>query len=232
MNSSFTFKQFEIRQDRCAMKVGTDGVLVGAWARGGHHILDIGCGTGLIALMMAQRFPEAHVDGVEIDPEAAQQARENVATSVFSGRIDIRALSLQSFLPVKSYDAIVSNPPFFLNGLKNPDASRNLARHADSLPYKAIFKFASSWLNQNGELSVVMPAELLDPFVTEAYLSGFYLSRKVMLKTTLDKSPKRCLLAFSRHRQGEMETSEQYLLEKDGKRSEWYDNLTKNFYIR
>ena len=214
------------------MKVGTDGVLVGAWARGGRHILDIGCGTGLIALMMAQRFPDAHIDGVEIDPDAARQACENVVASAFADRIGIHALPLQAFVPDQPYDAIVSNPPFFLNGLKNPDASRTLARHAESLPYKAILGFAGKWLNLRGELSVIIPSELLEQFTTEAYMSGFYLSRKTILKTTLSKSPKRCLIAFSRQRKGEMETSEQYLLKKDGGRSEWYDSLTKGFYIR
>jgi tRNA1Val (adenine37-N6)-methyltransferase len=232
MNSRFTFKQFEIQQDRCAMKVGTDGVLVGAWARGGHRILDIGCGTGLIALMMAQRYPHAYVDGVEIDLEAARQATENVIASAFANRIGIHALPLQEFVPSRPYDAMVSNPPFFLNGLKNPDISRTLARHAESLPYKVIFTFAGKWLNPDGELSVIIPVELLEQFTMDAYMSGFCVSRRVMIRTTLDKLPKRCLIAFSKQRKGEMYTAEQYLTAQDGGRSEWYANLTKDFYIR
>lgn len=115
--TGFRFKKFEILQDRCAMKVGTDGVLLGAWASGGTRILDIGCGTGLIALMMAQRFPAAQVVGIDIDEEACGQARENVAASSFSDRIDVAHCRLQDYSG-EEFDAIVSNPPFFLNSLK------------------------------------------------------------------------------------------------------------------
>lgn len=232
MSDSFTFRRFKIYQDRCAMKVGTDGVLIGAWARGGHHVLDIGCGTGLIALMMAQRYPEAVVDGVEIQPDAARQAAENVAASDFSRRVHIHAAALQQFVPSRRYDAIVSNPPFFLHSLKNPDASRTMARHADSLTFTDIFRFVAQWLEPHGELSLIVPAEALDAVVADAYLSGLYLSRKVLVKTTLRKPYRRCLLAFVKSREGAMQTAEHHLQEPDGSRSAWYENLTKDFYVK
>ena len=135
----FTFKQFHVEQDRTAMKVGTDGVLLGAWAEGGCTILDIGTGTGLVALMMAQRFEDAQVVGIDIDPDASEQARENVAASPFASRISILHTSLQAFSTERKFDAIVSNPPYFEHSLKNPDAARAAARHADSLPFADLF---------------------------------------------------------------------------------------------
>lgn len=131
---NFRFKQFEIEQDRCAMKVGTDGVLLGAWAQGGRRILDIGSGTGLISLMMAQRFPEAEVVGIDMDADACGQARENVMASPFRDRVEIECCRLQDFGGASEaaeasgttevlkaagvFDAIVSNPPFFVDSLK------------------------------------------------------------------------------------------------------------------
>jgi tRNA1Val (adenine37-N6)-methyltransferase len=138
--TGFKFKQFEIHQDRCAMKVGTDGVLLGAWAPGGKRILDVGSGTGLISLMMAQRFPEAQVRGIDMDGEACEEAAENVAASPFADRVEIECCRLQDYHSEESFDAIVSNPPFFLNSLKNPDSKRTMARHTDSLPFRDLFR--------------------------------------------------------------------------------------------
>ena len=138
--TGFKFKQFEIHQDRCAMKVGTDGVLLGAWAPGGKRILDVGSGTGLISLMMAQRFPEAQVLGIDMDGEACEEAAENVAASPFADRVEIECCRLQDYHSAESFDAIVSNPPFFLNSLKNPDSKRTMARHTDSLPFRDLFR--------------------------------------------------------------------------------------------
>ena len=136
-NNSFTFQKFTIHQDRCAMKVGTDGVLLGAWAHGGKRILDIGTGTGLVAIMMAQRFADAHVTAVEIDHNAALQACNNANCSPFASRISIVETSIQNFevYGTQLFDSIVSNPPFFTDSLKNPDSQRATARHADTLPY-------------------------------------------------------------------------------------------------
>lgn len=123
------------------MKVGTDGVLLGAWAQGGTRILDIGTGTALIALMLAQRFPDAHVTGIDIDDEACQQARENVANTPFADRVEVVHEALQAFIPQEGgvYDSIVSNPPYFHNSLKNPDERRAQARHTDALPINVLF---------------------------------------------------------------------------------------------
>ena len=267
--AGFTFKQFEIQQDRCAMKVGTDGVLLGAWARGGQRILDIGSGTGLISLMMAQRFPDAQVWGIDIDPDACGQARENVAASPFADRVEIACCALQDLSEEhllreqnermemgngkvlkeldgdektmeKSeatkadgmlFDAIVSNPPFFVNGLKNPDSKRALARHSDSLPFSVLMRGVKRWLSDEGVFSAIVPAEVLEVFVSEAYCSGISLISQCGVKTVERKQPKRYLLAFSKHRAGMVDKRTEIMTDSDGNRSEWYAKITEEFYL-
>ena len=225
----FTFRQFVIRQDRCAMKVGTDGVLLGAWAEGGARILDIGAGTGVISLMMAQRFPDSHVDGVEADDSAARQASENA--SPFH-QVVIHAVRLQDWSPSEPYDCIVSNPPFFVDSLKNPSQSRALARHDVDLSFADILFFAKQWLTEKGQLSVVLPTEVVERFSETAYLSGFRMCRQSLVKTVERKPFKRQLLSFTKDVSRPMVRAEHCLLRADGSRSDWYDELTKEFYIR
>ena len=246
--AGFTFKQFEIQQDRCAMKVGTDGVLLGAWAEGGQRILDIGSGTGLISLMMAQRFPEAQVWGIDIDPDACMQARENVAASPFADRVGIACCALQNLseehlvrgceelMEMKEeegnlFDAIVSNPPFFVNGLKNPDSKRAMARHSDSLPFSVLMKGVKRWLSDEGVFSAIVPADVLESFVSEAYCSGLSLVRQCGVKTVERKQPKRYLVAFSKRRAGMMDKCTEIMTDSEGNRSEWYAKITEEFYL-
>lgn len=214
------------------MKVGTDGVLIGAWANGGRRILDIGTGTALIALMMAQRFHGAHITAIDLDHDACCQARENVADSPFADRIDIVETALQDFETQAAYDCIVSNPPFFQNSLHNPDARRAAARHSSALPYPVLFAKVSSLLAEGGEFSAVIPSECVSAFVTEASLHGLSVTRRCDVRTVPRKEPRRCLLAFS-HRAGqEAERTEEVLQQADGSRSAWYAALTKDFYIK
>ena len=246
--AGFTFKQFEIQQDRCAMKVGTDGVLLGAWAEGGQRILDIGSGTGLISLMMAQRFPEAQVWGIDIDPDACMQARENVAASPFADRVGIACCALQNLseerlvrgceelMEMKEgegnlFDAIVSNPPFFVNVLKNPDSKRAMARHSDSLPFPVLMKGVRRWLSDEGVFSAIVPADVLESFVSEAYCSGLSLVRQCGVKTVERKQPKRYLVAFSKRRAGMMDKCTEIMTDSEGNRSEWYAKITEEFYL-
>ncbi len=224
------------------MKVGTDGVLLGAWAEGGRRILDIGTGTGVIALMMAQRFADATVTAIDIDAEACAQARENASMSPFANRVSVVHSSVQSFAAdflekcsqndsLELFDSIVSNPPFFEQSLKNPDNRKATARHTDSLPFADLFKSVSHLLSDEGVFSVIIPVEKLESFSSNAYLSSFYISRQCMIKTTLKKPAKRCLLAFQKHLPTSVERTEFYLQNDDGTRSDWYRNLTGNFYL-
>lgn len=229
--TDFQFKQFTIAQDQCAMKVGTDGVLLGAWAHGGAHILDIGTGTGIIALMMAQRFTAATIDAIELDPDAASQAAQNVAHSPFAARINVVHTSLQHFQPDTHYNIIVTNPPFFSHSLKSPDNSRRLARQTDSLPFSAIFTFAAQYLIADGELSAIIPTDYLEEFSQEAFMRGMFLSRQYTVKTVERKPAKRCLVAFSPTRPAVFDKREVVLTGNDGQRTAWYSALTKAFYL-
>lgn len=232
MTESFAFKKFKVYQDQCAMKVGTDGVLLGAWAHGGRHILDIGSGTGLLCLMMAQRYPEAMVEGVEIDGAAATQSRDNAAASPFADRIVIHNNAIQQFQPTSLYDAIVTNPPYFKGGVEAPERTRNMARHSVTLGFADIFTFAKTWLSEEGELSAVLPKDASEAFQFEASLKGFFLSRKVEISTTPKKTPSRCLLAFTKLRPQTLESIHATISDQNGCHTEWYRHLTKDFYLK
>lgn len=233
-NNSFAFQKFTIHQDRCAMKVGTDGVLLGAWAHGGKHILDIGTGTGLVAIMMAQRFADAHVTAVEIDHNAALQACNNASCSPFASRIGIVETSIQDFevYGTQLFDSIVSNPPFFTDSLKNPDSQRATARHADTLPYRDLFTAVKKLLAKDGEFSAIIPSDCLTSFIAEAYLAHLVPIRRLAIRTTPRKQPKRHLVSFG-HTSSENNATneEQCLMNPDGSRSDWYINLTSDFYL-
>ena len=236
-NDYFEFRQFIVRQERCAMKVGTDGTLLGAWARvpdsfGPVRILDIGSGTGLIALMMAQRFPEAEVLGIDIDPDTVAQAKENVANSPFSGRIRIVQQDIMKMDDIGGFDAIVSNPPYFIDSLVCPDDQRSVARHTVSLTYEGLMFSAFRLLKDNGIFSLVIPSDSRSAIEAAACLSGFFMSRVCLIKTTPKKHPKRQLIEFRKHPVSELDISEGIIEDSPNVRSQWYQQLTKEFYIK
>lgn len=222
-NDYFRFKKFTIQQARCAMKVGTDGTLLGAWAHGGKRVLDIGTGTGLIALMMAQRFPQVSVVGIDIDEDAVRQAQENIDASPFYHRISIIHSDVACF-EGGVFDAIVSNPPYFMDSLSSPDSQRTLARHTTSLNYRLLMEKAWQWLSDEGELSVVIPFDCKSRLEGEAVIAGFFKSRECAVKTTERKPPRRYLMAFRKH-PVTCECGEGVI------GSEWYNELTKDFYL-
>lgn len=230
-NDYFRFRQFTVRHDKCAMKVGTDGVLLGAWARGGRHILDIGTGTGLVGLMMAQRFQYADITCIDIDGEACAQAAENIAASPFASVMKVEHVALQQFASTEQrFDSIVSNPPFFIGGVKNPDVRRNMARHADTLSFRDLVSSVDSLLTENGVFSVIVPVESMDSLLSEAFIHGFFVTRKCLVRTKQSKPPRRCLLEFSRHN-APVEEEERCMSNADGAWSEWYSGLTGDFYL-
>ena len=218
----FQFKQFTIYQDLCAMKVGTDGVLLGAWANGGKRILDAGTGTGIIALMMAQRYPNAVVTAIDIDEGAVKQAQQNVAQSPFAQQITVFHNTLQEHQG--EYDAIISNPPFFIDSLAAPDEQRNVARHTQTLTYTELMQAAWRLLSDEGELSVVVPFDYRKRMEEEAIFVGFFPSKVCAVKTTERKPAKRYLLSFKKHPC----RCEQEQLTIG---SERYQELTKEFYL-
>ena len=227
-NDYFNFRQFTVRQERCAMKVGTDGTLLGAWAHGGSSVLDIGIGTGLVALMMAQRFPESRIVGIDIDHDAVEQALENVNASPFRN-IEVVEVDAKLY-EGDCFDAIVCNPPYFADSLQCPDIQRTLARHTVSLSFRDLFAVVSRLLADDGEFSVVIPFDCKARLEAEAALAGLFKVRECAVKTTPRKQPRRYLLAFRRH-PADLEQTEGVIEIRPSVRSEWYQELTKDFYL-
>lgn len=218
----FRFKRFAIEQDFCAMKVGMDGVMLGAWAQGGKRILDIGTGTGLVALMMAQRYLESLVTAIDIDEGAVRQATKNVENSYFRHQIIIRKEAVQ--VHEGCYDAIVCNPPFFSDSLPAPNAQRNIARHTETLTYAELMEAAHRLLDRDGELSVVVPFDYKKRMEEEAVFVGFFPHRILGLRTSPNKPAKRYFLSFVKH-----PVERQHTIITLG--DETYKELTKDFYL-
>ena len=222
----FRFKQFTVEQDRCAMKVGTDVVLLGAWARGGPRALDIGTGTGIIALMLAQRYPDAHILGIDIDGDAISQAADNVKASPFASRISVELMKVQDMGEryAGCFEAVVSNPPFFIDSLQAPDHQRNMARHAETLTYGDLMKAAKMLLDDDGELSVIVPFDYRRRMDDETVFQGLFPSRVCAVKTSAKKPVRRYLLAYRKH---PCVCEQTVLVIGD----EAYQQLTRDFYL-
>ena len=236
-SSTFRFKQFEIEQDQCGMKIGTDGVLLGAWAphkEDAKRILDIGTGTGVIAIMQAQRCPNAIVVGVEIDEKSAQQASENMSASPYQDRLSVHLGSIQDFsqdADVK-YDLIISNPPFFSGGTFSKDQARNDVRHTVKLPNGDLLRCAHHLLSQDGIFSVILPYIEGLRFKEMADQYGFHLSHMTEVKPKADKSVERLLMAFMRHPVDEVVKDSLVIQhEKRNDYTDAYIELTKAFYL-
>jgi len=247
MNIGFQFKQFFVRHDRCAMKVGTDGVLLGAWAPTSKlkiknaklRILDIGTGSGLIAMMLAQRCPEAQIDAIDIDPEAVDQARENFQNSPWPDRLHASHCALQD-LSDSAFNLIVSNPPYFVDSLKAPDAARCAARHNDTLPFATLIEESARRLNPDGTLAVIVPCDAEQELQTLAAAHGLQCTHRCYVQPKPGRPAKRVLLAWQQslffEQSGLYSMSEavceHLTLEDDhGGRSDEYKQLTKDFYL-
>ncbi len=214
-SEGFQFKQFFVAHDRCAMKVGTDGVLLGAWAEpavskvrpaSAFSILDVGTGSGLIALMLAQRCSHAQIDAVDIDEAAIEQAADNFRSSPWSDRLHAFHARLQDWQIVHRtsspctlpYSLIVSNPPYFRNSLKNPDKARELARHTDTLSYTELLHHSARLLHEEGRLCLILPAEAEEEVCALAAQEGFVLTRVTRVYSKVSKPARRVLLQFEK----------------------------------
>lgn len=243
----FTFRQFKIDDTHCAMKVGTDGVLLGAWTdvTGVRRILDIGCGSGLIALMLAQRAAGARVDGVEIDADAAADALANVEASPFQDRVrifcgDVLKMaggSWQQFphAPQRMFDCIVANPPYHEEELLPPSRRRAAARHTagGGLTFAALLQAARQLLDADSPAArfcVILPTTVVARFIPAAAVYGFNLARRTNVVTRPGKPCKRVLLDFRLQAQPPV-TDELVLVAPDGSRSTQYAELCREFYL-
>lgn len=229
-NDYFRFKRFTVWQDRCAMKVGTDATLLGAWAglppNGGERldVLDIGTGTGIIALMLAQRCADACVTGIDIDQDAAAQAAANMAASPFSSRMTVVCQPVQQF-GGGPYDAITCNPPYFQGSLECPDSKRTLSRHNTSLTYDELASHVFRLLAGEGEFSMILPADHLHHMEAAAAIAGLFEKRRCYVRTKETKPPKRVMLAYAKRPQPEAQCEELTL--NDPKHA----TLMADFYI-
>ena len=230
MSSSFRFKQFAVQHDRCSMRVGTDGVLLGAWVscEVGRTILDVGTGSGVIALMMAQRNPQAHITAIDIDHESIVQASENFAASPWSDRIV--AVERDFIDESGTYDLIVSNPPFFEEDTPSASAQMNRAKHTTTLTFTQLISTAARHLPASGRLSVIIPYPAATRFIGIAATSGLALARRCDIRANSRRPFKRSLLEFTRSATTTHHTT-LILHDESGQRTDEYAELTQSFYL-
>jgi tRNA1Val (adenine37-N6)-methyltransferase len=232
-NDYFQFKEFIIYQDRCAFKVGTDGVILGAYANvtGAGRILDIGAGSGLISLMLAQRS-EAVIVAIEPDEQSFGQMKENIGKSRWSDRIIPVNTRLQDFSSSEKFDLIVSNPPYFSNSLKNPDKRKSDSRHNDNLSSSDLLMYSSQLLAPGGKLQVIMPYPEGSLLIAEAPDYGLFCNEILKVKPLPASEIRRLVLVFGREK---MKPAERFLTIEQGRRHDFtreYIDLTKDFYLK
>jgi len=238
-SACFKFKQFTVWHDRCAMKVGTDGVLLGAWSplpEACAKVLDVGTGSGLIALMLAQRIQGAQITAIDIDAGAVEQAKYNFSVSPWADRLNCQQISLQDLEGEGVYDLIVSNPPYFQDSLKNPDSQRAIARHTDTLSYDELLKHSARLLTTEGILALVLPIEAEQQIIALTQPLGLYPIHITHVYPKPGKAAKRLLIALQAYLrplpEGKGEKRDELTLESEtAPRSEAYKELTKEFYL-
>lgn len=233
--NGFTFKQFFVAHDRCAMKVGTDGILLGAWApvTSVQPILDIGTGSGLLALMMAQRTScQVVIDAVELDAVAAGQALENVGASPWSERIAVHQADILQWSSsvTRRYALIISNPPYYTQGVACATPEREQARYTTTLSYQSLLNNAASRITETGLFCVVLPFQAATGFIDSAVASGWYVRNRTDVRETLGHPVRRVLLALS-HTPGIVQATELVIRGKNNQYSESFCQLTRDFYL-
>ena len=236
MTKPFLFKQFQIHQDRCAMKIGTDGVLLGAWTSLEHQpqsILDIGAGTGVVALMLAQRSMAETIDGIEIDEDAYEQCVDNFEASDWADRLFCYHASLNEFVEEMDdkYDLIVSNPPFYSEIVPSGNESRDMARQSQSLPFEELLKGVSELITENGTFSTIIPFKEEERFLELASTINLYPRRLMRIKGNPTSEIKRSLLDL----QIGKASAEIENLTIESARHQYtkeYVELTKDFYLK
>jgi tRNA1Val (adenine37-N6)-methyltransferase len=232
-NNSFQFKQFSVAHDKCAMKVNTDGVLLGAWQSvdEAKNILDIGTGSGVIALMMAQKNSHAQIDAIDIDEGAFEQAKENFKNSLWSNRLNAFHCALQNYVPAKKYDVIISNPPYFVADLKATDHKKNLARHGISLDYQTLVKNTARLLSPGGKGLVAIPAFNLSIFEALARVENLFVAQITEVAATDDKTPYLVLIRLEKTQKKVTRDAIQ-IQNIHGEFTPRYRALTRDFYLK
>ena len=233
---TFTFKKFSVNQDRCAMKIGTDGVLLGAWTpiiNNPFNVLDIGAGTGILSLMIAQRSNAEQIDTIEIDEDAYEQCVENFEASPWGDKLFCFHAGLDEFVdePEDEYDLIISNPPFYTDDYKTDNTSRDLARFEDALPFEELIEAAALLLSDNGIFSVIIPYKEEERFVAMCKILDLFPLKITRVKGTPTSEIKRSLLAFCRMEQTPLIDELIIEISRHNYTRE-YIELTKDFYLK
>ena len=228
----FKFKQFEIDQTGCAMKVNTDGVLLAALAeaQSPQNILDVGTGTGVIALMLAQRFEQAKIHAVEIDVEASLTAKRNFENSIFNGRLSISNVAVEQFHDERQYDLIISNPPFFVNDLKNAEVKKGVARHTDEFFFDELIGKVASLLSNRGRFWFILPVKQAELLVAKGKLVDLHVLRQISLHSDAQKPAFRTIVCLTKGPAKSVLTTF-YIYEAEKVYTQAYKTLLKDFFL-
>ena len=234
MSKPFQFKKFSVAQDKTAMKIGTDGVLLGAWIpiSNESHILDIGTGTGVISLMMAQRSEVSKITAIEIEENAYKQAVDNFKQAPWSNRLQAIQTSLQDFSFNQTFDLIVSNPPYYTSTNKNESKEKALARHVDNLSFQDLLSHTSQLLKNSGKAYFIIPFQEEISFLQKANIQGLYLEKITRVKGHKDAPIKRSLLCFSKNKIEDIDASELIIEVERHQYTPEYIRLVKDFYLK
>ena len=233
----FSFKEFTVQQDKCAMKIGTDGVLLGAWCPVDNNpfsVLDIGAGTGILSLMLAQRSHAEQIDALEIDEDAYEQCVENFENSPWSDRLFCFHAGLDEFVdePEDEYDLIISNPPFYSENYKTDDSQRDLARFQDALPFEELVEAADLLLSENGIFAVIIPYKEEERFIDLCAQVELFPVKVTRVKGTYTTPIVRSLLAFKRYELSVLTADELVIEISRHEYTDEYIELTKDFYLK
>ncbi|BBN80722.1 tRNA1(Val) (adenine(37)-N6)-methyltransferase [Pseudoalteromonas sp. A25] len=231
--SGFAFKQFKVQQSNTAMKVSTDGILLGAWTNlsEAKRLLDIGCGTGLLSLMCKQRVPNLEVEAVEIDEGAYEDAFANIWHSPWPD-IQLHQGDIRTFNSTDLFDVVICNPPYFNGSLKGPNQARNTARHTDSLPFGALINAFTRLSHPGSRLALILPCTEAEQFKSLGESEGLVLQRECLVATTEYKSPTRSLLEFGYDGAQLIATDSLCIQRSDGGYSAEFIALCRDFYVK
>lgn len=233
----FKCKQFEIDDSRSALKIGSDGMMLGAWVQLEHadRILDIGTGSGLIALMQAQKYPRAYITGVDIHEGSILDATDNASKTPWSNRLHFTCSDVKTYHPEKKFDAIISNPPFFVNSTKSNNKALSTAKHTDSLSPLDIIDLCPNLLNVNGKVTMILPFDLGTEVIQYALTKGFHLTRKCIVYPVSYKKPNRLIFELKLTSEP-VEYLEESIFVRDSAKnnafSDGYKSLLSDFMIR